>query len=299
MSTSRLKVLITGVQGYIGSTLAREIHLNHKDNICVHGTDLVESVNQSQQYVEKYFKADVRNDWSLTMASLPEYDCVVHLAGLISVAESTNKPTEYTLTNVNGTINVLEWFNPRNFIFASTAGAFDPINPYAQTKILAESIIRQYAHEYTIFRFFNVAGSDGVNRQIGDSTHLVRIAAETAAGKWNSMDLYGTDYDTSDGTCIRDYIHVSDLVDSIVKAIYNPKNTKYECLGNGKGYTNREVINMMKKVSGQDFEVVERGRRTGDPAFLALRPNEVSSLVESKYTLEDMCRSAYLIAESE
>lgn len=299
MSTSRLKVLITGVQGYIGSTLARAIYLNHKDRICVHGMDIAESVNKSQQYVEKYFTADVKNDWSLGMTSLPEYDCVVHLAGLISVAESVNKSMEYALTNVNGTINVLKWYKPKNFIFASTAGAFHPINPYAQTKILAESIIRQLAHEHTIFRFFNVAGSDGSNRQIGESTHLIRVAAETAAGKWSSMTLNGTDYDTPDGTCVRDYIHVLDLVDSIIKAIYNPKNTNYECLGNGKGYTNREVIDTMKRVTGRDFKVIESGRRIGDPAFLALLPNEVSSLVESKYTLEDMCRSAYVMAELE
>lgn len=255
--------------------------------------DIAESVNQSQRYVEKYFSADVRNDWSLSMKTLPEYDCVVHLAGLISVAESMSKPSEYALTNVNGTINVLKWFKPQNFIFASTAGAFNPISPYAQSKVLSESIIRQLGHEYTIFRFFNVAGSDGFNRQIGESTHLIRVAAETAAGKRDHMSLYGTDYETVDGTCVRDYIHVSDLVDSIIKAIYNPKNTEYECLGNGKGFTNREVIDTMKRISGNDFKVIEASRRAGDPAVLALTQKEVSSLVESKYSLEDMCMSAY------
>lgn len=293
MGTSRLKVLITGVQGYIGSTLARSIQQHHRDSICLHGMDIAESVNQSQRYVEKYFSADVRNDWSLSMKTLPEYDCVVHLAGLISVAESMSKPSEYALTNVNGTINVLKWFKPQNFIFASTAGAFNPISPYAQSKVLSESIIRQLGHEYTIFRFFNVAGSDGFNRQIGESTHLIRVAAETAAGKRDHMSLYGTDYETVDGTCVRDYIHVSDLVDSIIKAIYNPKNTEYECLGNGKGFTNREVIDTMKRISGNDFKVIEASRRAGDPAVLALTQKEVSSLVESKYSLEDMCMSAY------
>ena len=295
MGTSRLKVLITGVQGYIGSTLAREIQRNHLDTICVHGLDITESINQSQRYVERYFTADVRNEWSLGMKTLPEYDCVVHLAGLISVAESMNKPSEYALTNVNGTINVLKWFRPLNFIFASTAGAFNPISPYAQSKILSESIIRELGHEYTIFRFFNVAGSDGTNQQIGESTHIIRIAAETAASKREFMSLYGTDYDTIDGTCVRDYIHVSDLVDSIIKAIYNPKNTEYECLGNGRGFTNREVIDTMKRVSGNDFKVVETSRRAGDPAVLVLKPDQVSSLVDSKYDLEDMCRSAYVM----
>lgn len=298
MNTSRLKVLITGVQGYVGSTLAREISLNHRDKICLHGMDIVESVNKSQQYVEKYFKADIENEWSLSMVSTPEYDCVVHLAGLISVGDSMKEPMEYAHANVNGTINVLRWYKPRNFIFASTAGVLHPINPYAQTKILAENIVRQLAHEYTIFRFFNVAGSDEVNRQIGKSTHLIRIAAETAAGKRESMTLNGTDYDTPDGTCVRDYIHVLDLVDSIIRAIYNPRNTNYECLGNGRGYSNREVIDTMKRVTGRDFKVIESGRREGDPPYLGLLPSEVSTLVAIKYTLEDMCRSAYIIAES-
>ena len=148
------------------------------------------------------------------------------------------------------------------------------------------------SNTYTIFRFFNVAGSDGENKQVGESTHLIRIAAETAAGKRDTMKIFGTDYDTRDGSCIRDYIHVVDLAHSIVKAVeIGPMNSPYECIGSGKGYTTIEVVECMKKVTEKDFEVIHSNRRAGDPPILTVENK--SGLLYNQYTLEDMCLSAY------
>ena len=181
-----------------------------------------------------------------------------------------------------------------HFIFASTAGAFDAQSPYARSKLAAEDVIKEQSKAYTIFRFFNVAGSDGMHRQVGRSSHLIRIAAEAAAGKRDFMAIYGEDYDTPDGTCVRDYIHVVDLVNAIRDTIkHGPFNTPYECIGSGKGYSVKEVVETMKEVTGKDFKVRKAGRRPGDPASLSI--DNQFNLLHPQYQLKDMCLSAYTI----
>jgi UDP-glucose 4-epimerase len=217
----------------------------------------------------------------------------VHLAGLISVEESMTNPVDYYSTNLIGTLQMLRATNEdTHFIFASTAGAFDPQSPYARSKVAAEDVIKELSNAYTIFRFFNVAGSDGENMQQGKATHLIRIASECAVGTRESMCIFGHDYDTPDGTCVRDYIHVVDLANAIANAIHNgPKNTPYECIGSGKGYSVEDVIETMKNVSGKDFKVFMAERRAGDPAILTV-DNQFDGL-QITHTLDDMCRSAY------
>lgn len=286
------KILVTGAYGYIGSHTVKKLAEHGYE---VYSLDISKSTNDISKYVNRHLTFDIR---------IPnfqgEYDAVIHLAGLLDVAESVIKPWEYINSNIIGTKNVLQKFKTDNFIFASTAAAFDPLSsPYAQTKILCESIIKEHAKEnqtnYTIFRFFNIAGNNGEFSQIGKATHLIRVAAETAAGIRPYMYLYGTDYDTRDGTCIRDFIHVVDLADSIIKAVENPKNTDYECLASGNGLTCREVIDTMKKVSNIDFKVIETGRREGDPVSSLIPENELrSDFVSCKMTLENMCMSAYI-----
>lgn len=294
MNTSKRKVLITGVNGYIGSHLAKVIKDYHSDTIIADGFGLYSNdENKVKDYLRDYRQDNILSDSTFWYYDKKKYDCVVHLAGLISVSDSVLYPTKYFNTNVVGTKNILENMRMNNLIFASTAAAFDPISPYALSKVMAEKIIREKSRRsnYTIFRFFNVAGSDGVNRQIGSPTHLIRIAAETAAGKRDLMTINGTDWPTHDGTCVRDYIHVLDLVDSIIKAIYNPKNTDYECLGTGTTYSCREVIDTMKQVTGVDFKVTEGPRRSGDVATLTM--DHKSDYATCKRSLADMCRSAY------
>lgn len=284
------KILVTGCNGYIGSHTVKALK---EAGYIVHGIDRTYSMNKVQKYLDLYMHGDA-NDFTKAY----RYDAVVHLAGYISVEESVKQPFMY----FNNNTLVTHWqlhFNGtngcNNFIFASTAAAFNPISPYAQSKLMAESLVKAMASNFTIFRFFNVAGNNGEFGQIGNATHLVRIAAQTAAGKRSHITINGTDWDTIDGTCVRDYVHVSDLVDGIVKAVDKPSNKPYECIGTGNNYSVRQVINTMKNVSGIDFKVVEGPKRDGDAPSITVPNGLISDYIKCEKTLEDMCLSAYKI----
>jgi UDP-glucose 4-epimerase len=284
-----LKVLITGVTGYIGSHLAKVLYeAGHH----IVGLDIEwKKHNDVSRYCHRILIKDVTKH-----VCDEDYDVIVHLAGLIQVEESVAHPTKYYSTNLGGTVNMLRQnINGQpHFIFASTAGAFDAQSPYARSKLAAEDVIKEKSSNYTIFRFFNVAGSDGMHRQVGRASHLIRIAAEAAAGKRDYINIFGEDYDTPDGSCVRDYIHVVDLVNAIRDTIkHGPFNTPYECIGSGKGYSVKEVVQAMKDVTGQDFTVKMAGRRDGDPASLAI--DNQFNLLHPQYQLKDMCLSAYNI----
>ena len=284
-----LKVLITGVTGYIGSHLAKVLYeAGHH----IVGLDLEwKKHNDVSRYCHRILIKDVTKH-----ICDEDYDVIVHLAGLIQVEESVAHPTKYYSTNLGGTVNMLRQnINGQpHFIFASTAGAFDAQSPYARSKLAAEDVIKEKSSNYTIFRFFNVAGSDGIHRQVDRASHLIRIAAEAAAGKRDYINIFGEDYDTPDGSCVRDYIHVVDLVNAIRDTIkHGPFNTPYECIGSGKGYSVKEVVQAMKDVTCQDFTVKMAGRRDGDPASLAI--DNQFNLLHPQYQLKDMCLSAYNI----
>ena len=284
-----IKVLVTGCNGYIGSHVVKALA---EAGCEVSGMDNKKSVNDVSKYLTcefDYYHRDVSDHSHGHLY----YDVVIHLAGLISVEESTQNPWKYFTNNTEGTCNILTNYEAENFIFASTAAAFNPISPYAQSKLMAESLVKTMANNYTIFRFFNVAGNNGEFRQIGDATHLIRIAAETAAGKRDHMKIYGNDWETRDGTCIRDYVHVMDLVECILKAIEVPANTDYECIGSGIGYTVNEVIDVMKDVSGINFNTEYAPRRPGDAAEILIPAHQKSKYFYGNRTLEQMCESAY------
>ena len=279
------KVLVTGCTGYIGSHVCKVLFERGYEVI---GLDINLEQNDVSKWVDRIIFADVRG-----VDVDEKFDAIVHLAGVISVEESMSKPAYYYDTNLNGTMNMLSQIDKdTHFIFASTAGAFDPQSPYAKSKVAAEDVIKEQAEGYTIFRFFNVAGSDGFNMQQGTATHLIRIAAECAVGTRKSMCIFGNDYDTVDGTCVRDYIHVVDLANAIANAIKEgPKNTPYECIGSGEGYSVKQVINTMQQEIGKTFTVIDADRRAGDPPILTI-DNQFDGL-QINHTLEDMCRSAY------
>jgi UDP-glucose 4-epimerase len=206
-----MKVLVTGATGYIGAHVCK---LLKEHGHTVHGFDnFFHGEYNDVSYIDKMWEQDVTDKYLYGSA-----DAVVHLAGRSVVPQSLKEPSEYYRVNTMGTENLIERFETDNFIFASTSSAFEMASPYARSKVAAEDIIKEKANGHTIFRFFNVSGTDGTNRQLGAASHLIRRAAMAAAGTISSIDVFGTDYATRDGTCIRDYVHVCDLSAAIVKA---------------------------------------------------------------------------------
>jgi UDP-glucose 4-epimerase len=191
-----------------------------------------------------------------------------------------------------GTANMLDRVETGHMLFASTSSAWEMASPYARSKVAAEDVIKEKANGYTIFRFFNVSGTDGINRQLGAATHLIRVAAMVAAGKTPEIKIFGTDYDTRDGTCIRDYIHVVDLASAIVKAVEaGPQNTPYECLGSNRGYSVLEVLDTMERVTGKRLNRTIAPRRDGDAVSSVV--DNLSNFVTLTKSIEDMCLDQY------
>ena len=261
-----MKILITGSEGYIGQHLAKKLKV----------ADTLDIVNNPT------YKIDIRNKFNIE----EEYDVVIHLAAKVQVGESAKDPLLYYDTNINGTINVLN-IKAKNFIFAST-GAVEHMNcPYAISKKACEEIIQQhcstYNIPYTIFRFYNVIGSDGINPTNPDGLFYALIKAIDS----KEFNIYGNDYNTPDGTCIRDYVHVNEICDAITKAIHLPAN-RIESLGHGKGNSVLTIVNKFKEVNAVDFNVNIVGRRDGDTEISVLK--ETSSYLTNLYTLETLLK---------
>ena len=281
-----MKVLVTGASGYIGSHVCKLLK-EHGHAVIGWDTEIHNETNDVSAYCDYYDKIDVTGQYVGGI-----YDAVVHLAGRSVVPQSLKEPAEYYRVNVGGTDNLLNKVTTPHVLFASTSSAWEMASPYARSKVAAEDIIKEKANGYTIFRFFNVSGTDGVNRQLGDPTHLIRVAAMVAAEKLPGLEIFGTDYDTRDGTCIRDYIHVVDLANAIVNAVERgPTNTPYECLGSNVGYSVREVINTMQQVTGKTLNITEAPRRAGDAVASVV--DDLSNLVTLTKSIEDMCLDQY------
>lgn len=261
-----MKILITGSEGYIGKHLIKMLGINYD----VDTLDLKNGI-------------DIRSKLILNQ----EYDVVVHLAALISVNESMKYPEEYFNTNVNGTLNILKNVNYKHFIFSSTGAAAELNSPYGFSKKIAEIIIESYckrnSKDYTIFRFYNVIGSNGIFPTNPDGLFLSLINAE----KTGVFNLYGNDYNTKDGTCIRDYIHVNEVCSAIIKAFNNPANC-LENLGHGIGTSVKEMIEIYKKVNNCNFKIEIKPRRYGDLEVSVLK--EVSKYMDKKYSIEDLLK---------
>jgi len=281
-----MKVLVTGASGYIGSHVCK-LFKEQGHTVIGWDTEIHGETNLVAAYCDEYYNIDVTGQYVGGI-----YDAVVHLAGRSVVPQSLLEPTEYYRVNVMGTDNLLNKVKTPHVLFASTSSAWEMASPYARSKVAAEDVIKEKADGYTIFRFFNVSGTDGVNRQLGDPTHLIRIAAEAASGRRDKVEIYGTDYDTRDGTCIRDYIHVVDLAGAIVTAVERgPANTPYECLGSNVGYSVREVIDTMQKVTGKQLNIIEAPRREGDAVSSVV--DTLSEHVTLTKTIEEMCNDQY------
>lgn len=283
-----MKILVTGSNGYIGSHVVKKLA---EHGYQVDGWDINyynNDYNDVTQYLNNFASVDITKISGVKV----QYDAVVHLAGLSLVPRSMQMPYEYYSTNIAGTARVLANVENNHIIFASTSSAWEMASPYARSKVCAEDVIKQKTKDYTIFRFFNVSGTNGQFRQLGPASHLIRVAAEVASGKRPELLVYGNDYDTRDGTCIRDYVHVEDLAAAIVESVSRgPTRTDYECIGSNKGFSVLEVVSVMKSVTGVDFPVRIVGRRLGDAVASVV--DNLSSLVTLNHSIEQMCLSQY------
>jgi UDP-glucose 4-epimerase len=269
------KILITGNSGYIGSHLTKLLEKDYE----VYGLDK----NLPKLAPEQFYQCDINRQFSLD----EEFDAVIHLAALVNVGESEQIPIQYYITNVNGTMNVLNKVKTKNFIFASTGAAEGCESSYGISKRAAEDVVREYCtvHRpipYTIFRFYNVIGSDGFAPTNPDGLMYNLIKAPEKG----EFTIFGTDYErTSDGTCVRDYVHVMEICDALRTAIEKPSN-QIECLGHGVGYTVKEIVNLFQKVNDVEFDVIKGPRRKGDIEVSVLE--NVSPYMRNLYTLEQL-----------
>jgi UDP-glucose 4-epimerase len=263
------KILITGSEGYIGKHLIKMIG-NQYD---VYKLDIKDPDHS----------IDIRADFNLDT----EFDTVIHLAALVNVSRSTLYPMEYFDTNVNGTYNVLTKLKYRNLVLASTGSAAGMASPYGISKRMAELVVEDYCKknkkDFTMFRFYNVTGADGLPPTNPDGLFFSLMRAE----KEGVFYLYGDDYNTRDGSCIRDYTHVNEISSALIKAIDSPAQG-LENLGHGVGTSVKEMVEIYKRVNNCDFEVKVMPRRPGDLEVSVLE--NVSIYMTKKYTMNDLMR---------
>jgi UDP-glucose 4-epimerase len=245
----------------------------------VHGLD----IREPQQAMNRFYRQDINRLFTID----EEFDAVIHLAALVNVGESEQIPIQYYITNLNGTMNVINKVKTKNFIFASTGAADSCESAYGISKRAAEDVVKEFCTKhrptpYTIFRFYNVIGSDGFAPTNPDGLMYNLIKARETG----EFTIFGTDYErTSDGTCVRDYVHVNEICDALMQAIEKPSNS-IECLGHGVGYTVKEIVNLFQKVNDVDFDVIKGPRRKGDIEVSVLE--NVSPYMRNLYTMEEL-----------
>jgi UDP-glucose 4-epimerase len=275
------RILVVGGAGYIGSHMMKVLtQAGHEpvafDNLSTGHADAV-------MYGELVGGDLANRDQVADVISQGRFDGVMHFASNIEVGESVTNPRKYYTNNVVNTLNLVHAMMDdglNHLIFSSTAEDHPrrPINPYGQSKHIVETVLEDYRDAYgfssTSLRYFNAAGADP-DGELGErhepESHLVPLVIQAAIGRHADIKIYGTDYQTPDGTCVRDYVHVADLCDAHLLAMNQltggHKGGAFN-LGNGSGFTVREVIEMVRELSGESFRVTESGRRPGDPGVL-------------------------------
>lgn len=286
-------ILIVGGAGYIGS------HLNKKISEKGYETVVFDNLSYGHENFVKWgiFKqGDLGNiDEIRNVFKKYDIEAVMHFAAFTYVGESVEDPQKYYLNNVKNTLNLLQVMleeNVKHFVFSSTCATYgdpveipitenhpqNPINPYGRGKLIVEQVLKDYSDAYGLnyasLRYFNAAGADP-DCEIGEmhdpETHLIPLILDAADGKREDIKIFGTDYDTPDGTCIRDYIHVTDLADAHILALEYLKNdgeSDVFNLGNGNGFSVKEVIEEARKITGKKINATEAPRRPGDPPTL-------------------------------
>jgi len=316
-----MKVCVIGGAGYIGSHAVYELIRDGHEVVVIDNlsTGLKEMVHRDAKfYLGDITKKEELTNIFKTECDIKPFDVVMHFAAKLIVPESLDQPLEYYHNNVEGVrimLEVMTEHNIKNVVFSSTAAVYgepekdlceetdktNPVNPYGETKLASEKLIKwvckKYDMNYCIFRYFNVAGADE-SLEIGlkkdNLTHLIPVTIQTALGMREKMIVFGDDYDTRDGSCIRDYIHVSDLAYAhVLGAKYLVKNHKSLLvnLGSNEGYTVKEVISEVEKYMPVNYVIGER--RPGDPAKIVASNTKAKDLLgwSPKKTLSDMIRT--------
>jgi len=286
-----MKILVTGGAGYIGGTVTRRLLANGHavtiyDNLC-------HSKRAAVAAGAAFVEGDIADRTLLedTLRAGP-FDGVMHFAALIEAGESMQRPEIYFRNNTAGTLSLLEAMmatGHNRLVFSSTAACYgepvttpilenaklEPTNAYGESKLLVEHMLRWFnlihGFRYASLRYFNVAGAiEGYGEAHEPESHLIPLILDVALGRRKSIKIFGQDYPTPDGTCIRDYIHVSDLADAhlLALAALEGKDRLIYNIGNGQGFSVREVIDSVRQVTGREIAVEECPRRPGDPAVL-------------------------------
>jgi len=288
-----MNLLIVGGAGFIGSHMVKYLASQGHDTVVL---DNLSTGHRDAVLFGEFINGDLSDKVLLDhLFAQHRFDGVMHFASHIEVGESVLKPSKYYRNNFINTINLLDAMvsqEVNHFIFSSTAAIFgepeyvpiderhpkNPLNPYGRTKLMVEEMLadyeRAYGINYACLRYFNAAGSDP-ETELGErhdpETHLIPLILQVAAGRRESISVFGVDYDTPDGTCIRDYVHVNDLCSAhllaLCKLMDDDKSLQYN-LGNGSGFSVREVISTCEQVCDGSIDVVEAPRRMGDPAVL-------------------------------
>lgn len=320
-------ILVTGGAGYIGSHTIKQLLGEGHDVVAL---DNLSAGHRELVLCEEFVAGDLA-DSPLLKRTFKRYPirAVIHFAAHTSVPESVSHPGKYYWNNVGCGLNLLETMiesGVKTIVFSSSAAVYgdplrvpiaedhpkEPKNPYGRTKLVFEGVLHDYgvAHglRHMSLRYFNAAGSDPEG-EIGEchdpETHLIPIVLEAAIGKRPHVQIFGTDYDTPDGTAVRDYIHVTDLARAHVlalKALEGRSAAPAYNLGIGRGYTVREVVEVCRKVSGREIRAVEGPRRAGDPAALVAAPSRAKRDLgwEPKFTtLEPIVETAWAWTQRE
>ena len=288
-----MAILVCGGAGYIGSHINKQLHKEGYETVVF--DNLVYGHREAVKWGH-FVQGDLKNIEDIEKVfQTYQIDAVFHFAAYAYVGESVSEPEKYYYNNVANTLNLLQVmrkYGCNKIIFSSTCATYgepkqvpitedmrqNPINPYGATKLMMERIFKDYhtayGLEFVVLRYFNAAGADP-DGEIGEShnpeTHIIPLVLDAASGKRADIKVFGTDYDTPDGSCVRDYIHVYDLTTAHLLALHHleaGKGSDFFNLGNAVGTSVLEVVKSVRKVTGKGFKVVLTDRRPGDPAKL-------------------------------